>query len=88
MKDNIISYIVGTTISLVIFCLDNADSDIMILAGLFDTEGVSETAQDITEELNGIPIGRIGPRIQYMVRKYNIRRQLYCMILFLRYYVT
>ena len=43
------------------------ESDVTILAGLFNTEGVSETAQDIAEELNGIPIGRLGARIQYMV---------------------
>ena len=35
---------------------------------MFCPEGVSETGQDICEELNGIAVGRMGMRILYMVR--------------------
>lgn len=34
--------------------------------GVFCPEGVSETGQDICEELNGIAVGRMGMRILYM----------------------
>jgi len=36
--------------------------------GVFCPQGVCETQQNICEELNGIAIGRLGPRILYMVR--------------------
>ena len=35
--------------------------------GVFGGEGVRETAQDVCEELNGVSVGRTGPRILYMV---------------------
>ena len=36
--------------------------------GVFGPQGVRETRQNICEELNGVAVGRMGPRILYMVR--------------------
>ena len=47
---------------------EQLDPHIIIKMGIFSPHGVSETSQDTTEELNGAPIGSLGPRIQYMVR--------------------
>ena len=41
---------------------------IIVKVGLFDPQGVTEVSTDLPEELSGIPFGRLGPRIQYMVR--------------------
>ena len=35
--------------------------------GIFGPNGVHEVAQDITEQLNGIPIGRTGKLAVYIV---------------------
>ena len=47
---------------------DDSDLHLTLFAGAFAPHGVCETAQDVVEELNGLPLGRLGPRIQYMVR--------------------
>ena len=47
---------------------DDNDFHLILFAGTFGPHGVCETAQDVVEELNGLPLGRPGPRIQYMVR--------------------
>ena len=39
-----------------------------ILMGVFDPNGVDEVAQDIVEQLNGIPVGRTGKLAVYIVR--------------------
>ena len=49
----------------------HVDPHVIIKMGIFSPFGVSETSQDATEELNGAPIGSLGPRIQYMVRYMN-----------------
>lgn len=38
-----------------------------ILMGVFDPNGVDEVAQDIVEQLNGIPVGRTGKLAVYIV---------------------
>jgi len=38
-----------------------------ILMGVFGPNGVNEVAQDIVEQLNGIPVGRIGKLAVYIV---------------------
>eukprot|EP00731_Ephydatia_muelleri_P031979 Em0023g486a len=43
-----------------------AEAHTSVEVGLFAPQGVCETAQEICEELNGIPFGRLGPRILYM----------------------
>lgn len=35
--------------------------------GVFDPNGVDEVAQDIVEQLNGIPVGRTGKLAVYIV---------------------
>ena len=47
---------------------DDSDLHLTLIAGAFALHGVCETAQDVVEELNGLPLGRLGPIIQYMVR--------------------
>lgn len=39
-----------------------------ILMGVFGADGVHEVAQDIVEQLNGIPVGRTGKLAVYIVR--------------------
>ena len=46
---------------------DDSDLHLTLIAGAFAPRGVCETAQDVVEELNGLPLGRVGPIIQYMV---------------------
>ena len=46
---------------------DDSDLHLTLIAGTFAPHGVCETAQDVVEELNGLPLSRLGPRIQYMV---------------------
>ena len=36
--------------------------------GVFGADGVHEVAQDIVEQLNGIPVGRTGKLAVYIVR--------------------
>lgn len=36
--------------------------------GVFGPNGVHEVAQDIVEELNGVPVGRTGRLATYIVR--------------------
>ena len=55
---------------------DDSDLHLILYAGVFDPHGMCETAQDVVEELNGLPLGRLGPRIQYMV----IYIYIYCNI--------
>ena len=44
------------------------DSELhLTLASAFVPHDVCETAQNIVEELNELPLGRLGPRIQYML---------------------
>ena len=50
---------------------EQLDPHVIIKMGIFSPFRVSETSQDATEELNGAPIGSLGPRIQYMVRYMN-----------------
>ena len=38
-----------------------------IMMGVFDPNGVDEVAQDIIEQLNGIPVGRTGKLAVYIV---------------------
>lgn len=45
---------------------EQLDPHVIIKMGIFSPFGVSEASQDATEELNGAPIGSLGPRIQYM----------------------
>ena len=47
---------------------DDSDLHLTLFAGAFALHGVCEATQDVVEELNGLPLGRLGPRIQYMVR--------------------
>lgn len=47
----------------------NVDPEISddILMGVFSPNGVHEVAQDIVEQLNGIPVGRTGKLAVYIV---------------------
>ena len=47
----------------------NVDPEISddILMGVFSPNGVHEVAQDIIEQLNGIPVGRTGKLAVYIV---------------------
>ena len=56
---------------------DDSDLHLTLFAGAFAPHGVCETAQDVVEELNGLPLGRLGPRIQYMVRYIYIHIYIY-----------
>ena len=46
---------------------EQSSPHIVVEVGVFGGEAVSETAQNICEELNGMAVGRMGPRILYMV---------------------
>jgi len=39
-----------------------------IIMGIFGPNGVHEVAQDIVEELNGVPVQRTGKLVVYIVR--------------------
>jgi hypothetical protein len=45
---------------------EQSSPHIVVEVGVFGGEAVSETAQNICEELNGVAVGRMGPRILYM----------------------
>ena len=47
----------------------NVDPEVSddILMGVFSPNGVHEVAQNIVEQLNGIPVGRIGKLAVYIV---------------------
>ena len=46
---------------------DDSDLHLTLYAGAFGPHGMCETAQDVVEELNGLPLDRLGPRIQCIV---------------------
>ena len=47
---------------------EEREAHITMEIGVFGPQGVCETRQNICEELNGVAVGRMGPRILYMVR--------------------
>ena len=47
--------------------LVESDPQVTVLAGAFSPHGVTETAQNFVDELNGLTINRLAPKIQYMV---------------------
>ena len=46
---------------------NDSDLHLTLFTGAFAPHAVCETAQDVAEELNELPLGRLGPRIKYMV---------------------
>ena len=46
---------------------DDSDLHLTLFTGGFAPHGMCETAQNVVEELNGLPLGRLGPRTQYIV---------------------
>ena len=47
---------------------EGREAHVTMEMGVFGPQGVHETRQNICEELNGVAVGRMGPRILYMVR--------------------
>ena len=47
------------------------EAHISVEMGVFGPEGACETAQGLCEELNGVPVGRLGTRILYLVGSYS-----------------
>ena len=55
-----------------------------VVMGIFGPNGVHEVAQDIVEELNGVPVQRTGKLVVYIVRvnNYIVYNQNIVMLLF------
>lgn len=47
--------------------LTEPDPQLTLLVGAFSPHGVLETAQNVIDELNGLTVNRLAPKIQYMV---------------------